>query len=372
MTIDGSTEPAYAGVPLVRLDGSSAGAGANGLHIVAGNSTVRGLSITGFNFDGIRLETGGGNLVAGNWIGVALGGGAAGNGAYGVETRSGSANNVIGGAGTDANVISANGHTGPTYSGVGVFDPGTTGNVIKGNLIGTDVAGSAAAGFGNGFAGVLLRQSSGNSVGIGGVGNVISGNVNAGVYLDTEANDTVLGNRIGTNAAGTAVSGTAATASHSRGAPATPSAGRPPASGTSSPETVATASRASARTAPPSRATTSARTRPAPPRSATAPPACATAAAPTCASAALSARRRAGRAPASATSCRGIAPASSSSSRRARSRRATSSASAPTASPRSEPHSGHGSGHRHLAAPVARNPHRRRNLGGSECRRQQR
>ena len=204
VTIDGSTEPGYAGVPLVQLDGSSAGAGANGLHIVAGNSTVRALSITGFGFDGIRLETGGGNLVAGNWIGVALGGAAAGNGAYGVETRAGSANNVIGGAGADGNVISANGHTGPTYSGVGVFDAGATGNVIKGNFIGTNVAGTSTAGFGNGFAGVLLRNTGGNSVGVGGVGNVISGNANAGVYLDTEAGDTVAGNLIGTNAAGTA------------------------------------------------------------------------------------------------------------------------------------------------------------------------
>ncbi len=42
--IDATTQPGYAGQPLVELSGASAGTGANGLSITAGGSTVKGLS----------------------------------------------------------------------------------------------------------------------------------------------------------------------------------------------------------------------------------------------------------------------------------------------------------------------------------------
>ncbi|UCD51684.1 MAG: DUF11 domain-containing protein, partial [Phycisphaerales bacterium] len=68
--IDGTTEPDFAGSPVVELDGSLAGLGVNGLHITAGNSTVRGLVINRFQVDellrggnGILLETNGSNII---------------------------------------------------------------------------------------------------------------------------------------------------------------------------------------------------------------------------------------------------------------------------------------------------------------------
>ena len=64
VTIDGTTQPGYAGTPLIELDGLEAGTGAFGLVLTGGNSTVRGLDINRFDVDG----TGGGILVlnAGN------------------------------------------------------------------------------------------------------------------------------------------------------------------------------------------------------------------------------------------------------------------------------------------------------------------
>ncbi len=78
--IDGTSQPGYAGTPVVELDGSVAGTEVNGLHITAGGSTVRGLGIVNFlGLDvggselggaGIRLENSGGNLIVDNHIGT--------------------------------------------------------------------------------------------------------------------------------------------------------------------------------------------------------------------------------------------------------------------------------------------------------------
>jgi len=71
--IDGTTQPGYGGTPIIEIDGSNAGLGANGLRISAGGSTVMGLVINRFipafpatNGHGILLETGGGNTIQGN------------------------------------------------------------------------------------------------------------------------------------------------------------------------------------------------------------------------------------------------------------------------------------------------------------------
>ena len=75
-------------------------------------------------------------------------------------------------------------------------------NDIAGNFIGTDATGMAAVG--NGFDGVLIDNSSENTV----QGNLISGNGRAGVYLALGSTLTmVVGNDIGTDAAGNPVLG---------------------------------------------------------------------------------------------------------------------------------------------------------------------
>ena len=64
--IDGTTQTGFAGAPLIELNGAGAGAGANGLKITAGGSTVRGLVINRFAAAGIELRGGGSNVIEGN------------------------------------------------------------------------------------------------------------------------------------------------------------------------------------------------------------------------------------------------------------------------------------------------------------------
>ena len=59
--IDGWSEPDYAGAPVIQLDGSGAGSGADGLRITAGGTTIRGLVINRFSGDGIELNGSSGN-----------------------------------------------------------------------------------------------------------------------------------------------------------------------------------------------------------------------------------------------------------------------------------------------------------------------
>jgi hypothetical protein len=77
VVIDGTTQPGFAGSPVVELTGLSAGANANGLRVTGGGTTIRGLVVNGFSAQQVVLEDSGGNLVAGNYIGTDLAGTAA-------------------------------------------------------------------------------------------------------------------------------------------------------------------------------------------------------------------------------------------------------------------------------------------------------
>ncbi len=126
VVIDGTTQPGFAGMPLVELDGSTA-AGA-GLSITAGSSTVRGLVINRWA-TGISISGAGQNVVAGNFIGTdASGTLPLGNDTYGVNIVD-SPNNLVGGLGVgEGNLIAFN-------SDRGVHVSGATGNTIRGNAI---------------------------------------------------------------------------------------------------------------------------------------------------------------------------------------------------------------------------------------------
>ena len=66
VVIDG-TEPPDS-TPLIELNGN--GLAGPGLTITGGNSLVRGLVINRFGGPGILLQTNGGNVIAGNYIGT--------------------------------------------------------------------------------------------------------------------------------------------------------------------------------------------------------------------------------------------------------------------------------------------------------------
>jgi CSLREA domain-containing protein len=191
ITIDGTTEPDYAGSPIVEIDGTLAGGGypgSTGLLIVAGGSEVRGLVINSFSGHAIQIF-GSGNLVAGNYLGTDFTGTVnRGNGRSGVQLI-GASNNTVGGTtARDRNVLSGNGER-----GVDVLGPD---NTVVGNYIGTDVTGEHPLA---NNVGVFVSTSS-NRVGgsAAGAGNLISGNGYAGV-LTAAAGNVIQGNLIGTD-----------------------------------------------------------------------------------------------------------------------------------------------------------------------------
>lgn len=208
MTIDGYTQPGSSpnthttsqginAVLRVELSGAQLG-NVTGLTINAANCTVRGLVINAFQHDAIEANSNG-NVIAGNFIGtnpagtVAVANGVGGLG--GVILVSNSSNNTVGGTTPAArNLISGN-------IGPGISVQSGTGNVIQGNLIGTDVTGALA--LGNTDRGVFVNGS--NTL-VGGTTvdarNIISGN-GRGVDLFGGSNNTVQGNFIGTDVTGT-------------------------------------------------------------------------------------------------------------------------------------------------------------------------
>ncbi len=167
------------------------------LVINAGLSAVRGLSIVNYTRHGIVLQGNqGGSLIAGNRIGESSTGiPLLCQGEVGVFINR-SPNNTIGGAAaSDSNVIVRN-----TIAGIQITG-GAIGNQIQGNFIGTNP--TRQGGIGN-AVGVLVENGGLTTIGGSvlttgsGVGNVISGNTQAGISLGTDASSIlILGNLIG-------------------------------------------------------------------------------------------------------------------------------------------------------------------------------
>jgi hypothetical protein len=223
--IDGYTQPgAHANslslgnnaVILIQLDGGSVKRNGRGLVISGSNCLVRGLSITGFQWDpssdpfffrvlggfGIHLlSAGSGNVIEGNFIGLKPDGVTPTANHVGIRVEG--PQSTIGGTGPAArNVISGN------VSAAEILAPGGTAAFL-GNYIGTDATGMKAAG---NLTGLKLGT---NDIVVGGTspgsGNVISGNrydaidlgFSVGYRFFSSANRAAIqGNLIGTTADG--------------------------------------------------------------------------------------------------------------------------------------------------------------------------
>jgi len=246
--IDGTTQPGYAGKPLIQLDGINAGVG-SGLTIDGGSSTLKGLIVNRFMGHGIQLRSNGGNTIQGNFIGTnsdgllsdpntMVDGDEYGNREAGVYVNN-TPNNTIGGTDSDndsdgsinedwadgvdndgdtaidedgldeGNLISGSGRgqsTNVNGHGVWIYGAAATGNVVAGNLIGTDLR-EFKPGFGNSTAnekdGVFIDGAPSNTVGgtAAGQRNVISNNDGSGVEIKGAGatGNVVEGNFIGTN-----------------------------------------------------------------------------------------------------------------------------------------------------------------------------
>ncbi len=171
--------------------------GATGTRI-GGTGPIERNAISG-NARGIQIDgaTTTGNIITGNSIGtgrftdVDLG-----NANEGVRIQGGAHDNTIGGTVPGAgNVISGN-----TGFGIQILGAATSGNIVRGNLLGTDYDGQVS--IGNGI-GIRISGSSTNVIGGLGAGqaNVIAFSGGAGIQLpDTAATSSAIrGNRIYNN-----------------------------------------------------------------------------------------------------------------------------------------------------------------------------
>jgi CSLREA domain-containing protein len=175
----------------VTIGGTAPGAG----NVISGNAG-------GVQVDGTTFSLAVGTTIQGNLIGTdATGAFDRGNDVNGLGM--GFAQNMLVGGTTPAarNVISGNDNVGILLDWID--------NVVQGNFIGLDAAGSAALPNGLGFGFGISASGQGHLIGgtVAGAGNVISGNAGTGVRLTGSfgANGiTVQGNLIGTDPSGTA------------------------------------------------------------------------------------------------------------------------------------------------------------------------
>jgi titin len=205
--IDGTSQPGYAGTPIIAVDGSQVSPEAqsvSGLHFYGTNCTARALAFDHFNDAGIQLfcSDAVSNHIEGCYLGVAPDGThAAPNNLAGIIFQYGATNNFIGNTNPAArNVISGN-----RYYGILINDTNSDGNVIQGNNIGLDASGSIAVP--NQYSGIGVFYDPKSTI-IGGTNagarNVISGNLQDGIYLEGTNNTgtAIQGNYIGTDATG--------------------------------------------------------------------------------------------------------------------------------------------------------------------------
>lgn len=186
-------------------DGVSAAANLYGIDLAGGDSAQIGGSGAGQgnlisgNSLGIFVEAGSDNtVIQGNLIGTDSTGAFSLHNGTGVQNQAGGTLTIGGSGAGQRNVISGN-----LNDGILVYNTSAV-TTIQGNLIGTNSAGTAALGNGSNGIEVLLAP---NTV-IGGLnsgeGNVISGNIANGITVTSSNNVHIIGNKIGTNSAGTA------------------------------------------------------------------------------------------------------------------------------------------------------------------------
>ena len=164
------------------------GTNASQRNVISGNGAYPVYNASGVLMNGCQS-----NAVYGNYIGVDVTGTSpVPNNQHGVNIQFGN-NNLVGGSATgQGNLISGNDVNGVNLGGVSeeiAFDysgtppPQPDGNIVQGNLIGTDVSGGNP--LPNQNDGVYISNMSGNLVGglLAGEGNVINYNTNNGVEV---------------------------------------------------------------------------------------------------------------------------------------------------------------------------------------------
>jgi hypothetical protein len=203
VVIDGTSQPGFAGTPLIELDGSAAGPIVAGLTVfgsASSGSTVKGLVVNGFSNTAIVLANTDGNTIQGNYLGTIASGTAARANIGGVGIYSSNGNQIGGSAPGAGNLISGN-----TFNGIDIEN--SSGNVVQGNRIGTDATGMLP--IGNLIRGIVVILSSNTTIGgaAPGQGNVVSASGQIGIEVVGSTGNLIAGNLVGVAADGIAALG---------------------------------------------------------------------------------------------------------------------------------------------------------------------
>jgi hypothetical protein len=198
--IDGTTEPGFAGKPVIEIEGSSAGVGGIGLQLLAGSdgSVIRDLIINRFQDGGISINRSNNNQILGNYIGTDYTGSVALGNGDGVGMLGNG--NLVGGVSAAArNVISGNNGAAISFGAAGALT--SSHNVLEGNYIGTDASGTQPLGNGRGIDLAAFGTVSQTVLGgtMPGAGNLIAFNGGAGVDISGSTASIVLGTSIFAN-----------------------------------------------------------------------------------------------------------------------------------------------------------------------------
>jgi parallel beta-helix repeat protein len=187
---------------LIRLDGASITNNAFdiGLRINgANNCAVRGLVVVRF-YTAIQLNNSSGNTIAGNWIGLDADNVSRGGTGTGVDLTcfvfSRSTGNLIGGTNPwDRNVICG------FHTGISITPIPADHNTVQGNFIGTDASGTLPRAIA--FTGISVSSATNILIGGSSPGarNVI-GACGTGIFLQSSSGHLVQGNLIGTDVSG--------------------------------------------------------------------------------------------------------------------------------------------------------------------------
>ena len=201
VTIDGTNQhPASPGRVEIEGQGNS-----DGIVVQEGTgSVIRDLVINQFE-SGIVIGRFGpvgstsGNKIAGCRIGTDKPGLNAIPNEIGIELNATTGNTIGGTAATDRNLVSGN-------IEVGIEVDESDFNIVRGNRIGTNAAGTAAIADSHFFAGIVLFFSDDNIIGgkSSNARNLISGNEGFGIFLEDSDRNRIEGNYVGVNVNGTA------------------------------------------------------------------------------------------------------------------------------------------------------------------------
>ncbi len=183
VVIDGTTQPLYAGSPLIEINGGNATGASGGLIVAGNNTTIKALTINRFKDGAAVIFQGDYNTIVSSYLGTSADGISApttNNNKYGVDIQSMTGYNRIGGATPNLrNIISGN-----SNAGISIRLGTNVANGIYGNYIGVGADGTTSLpNLGNGIE--FIAGGGGNAIGNSdpASGNLIANNGENGVFV---------------------------------------------------------------------------------------------------------------------------------------------------------------------------------------------